>query len=103
MELAFFCFSRPPIDKSHFPPIESLNALLHQFAEATRERGKSTALYEDPDASSFADRELIQALEQKVNADPTYPLPEGYKKQQEKIPKYAYKVPDCAKTIIRES
>ena len=27
-QLAFFVFSRPPIDKNHFPPIESLIALL---------------------------------------------------------------------------
>lgn len=30
-QLAFLCFSRPPIDKSSFPPIESLNSLLTQF------------------------------------------------------------------------
>lgn len=52
-QLAFVCFSRPPIDKSSFPPIESLNALLSQFEQATRDRGKNTMLYEDPDQSSF--------------------------------------------------
>jgi hypothetical protein len=30
-QLAFLSFSRPPIDKSHLPPIGSLNALLTQF------------------------------------------------------------------------
>ena len=30
-QLAFVCFQRPPIDKSNFPPVESLNALLTQF------------------------------------------------------------------------
>jgi hypothetical protein len=61
------CFSRAPIDKSNFPPVESLNALLTQFEQATRDRGKSTALYEDPDASSMNDKELIDALDKKVN------------------------------------
>jgi len=48
-QLAFLCFSRPPIDKSHLPPVESVRALLEQWEDATRARGKSTALYEDPD------------------------------------------------------
>jgi len=68
-------FSRAPIDKSNFPPIESLNGLLNQFEEATRGRGKSTALYEDPDQNGMADRELLQALNAKVAVDPTYPIP----------------------------
>lgn len=65
-QVAFICFSRPPIDKSHLPSVESLKALLEQWEEATRARGKSTQLYEDPDQSSFADKELIAALDKKV-------------------------------------
>lgn len=48
-QLAFLCFSRPPIDKSSLPTVESLRALVIQFEQATRDRGRSTALYEDPD------------------------------------------------------
>jgi len=48
-QLALLCFSRPPIDKSHLPPVESLRALLQQWEDATRARGKSTQLFEDPD------------------------------------------------------
>jgi hypothetical protein len=73
-----------------------MNALLTQFEQATRDRGKSTALYEDPDASSMQDRELIQALEKKVNEDSNYPIPEGFTKVIEKTPIYSYKVADCA-------
>ena len=36
-----------------------MNALIKIFEEATRVRGKSTLIYEDPDASVFADRELL--------------------------------------------
>ena len=95
-------FSRPPIDKSHFPPIESLNALLTQFEQGTRDRGKSTALYEDPDASSMQDKELMAALDKKINEDPTYPVPEGFTKVLEKIPVYSYKVPECAAKFLSE-
>lgn len=65
-QLAFLCFNRPPIDKSHLPAVESLKALLSTWEQATRDRGKSTALFEDPDASPFADRELIAALERQL-------------------------------------
>jgi len=95
-------FSRAPIDKSNFPPIESLNALLSQFEEATRGRGKSTALYEDPDQTGVADRELLTALNAKLAVDPTYPIPQGFRKQVEKTPIYQFKVPECAKSILKE-
>lgn len=42
------------------------------------------------------DRELIQALEKKVNEDSNYPIPEGFTKVIEKTPIYSYKVADCA-------
>lgn len=48
------------------PSVESLRALLTQFEAATRDRGRSTALYEDPDQSGFADKELIAALDKKL-------------------------------------
>jgi len=62
-QLCFLCFSRKPIDKSHMPYVESIKAMLAQWEAATKERGKSTQLYEDPDISIFTDKELINALE----------------------------------------
>jgi hypothetical protein len=62
-QLAFLIFSRPPIDKSSLPSVESLRALVKQFEDATRARGRSTALYEDLDLSGFGDKELVDALE----------------------------------------
>ena len=84
--------------------VESMQSLLDQFEQGTRERGKSTALYEDPDlAGAFADRELITALDKKLNEDPTYPVPEGFRKQIEKVPKYTYLVPDCIASHMKTS
>lgn len=102
-QLAFLCFSRPPIDKSSLPSVESLRALVTQFEEATRDRGRSTALYEDPDQSGFADRELVAALDKKLQADPSYPVPEGFRKVTEKVPIYEYRLPDCAASMLSES
>ena len=101
-QLALFCFSRPPVDKSQFPPIQSLLALVDRFEQATRDRGKSTVIYEDPDATPFADRELLQALDKKVNEDPSYPIPEGFRKVQGKVPVYRYEVPDTVRMFATE-
>ena len=102
-QLAFLCFSRPPIDKSHLPSVESLKALLDQWEQATRDRGKSTTLFEDPEQSSFADKELIAALDKKLAVDPSYPVPEGFRKQIEKVPLYKYSLPECAAAVLSES
>lgn len=101
-QLAFLCFSRPPVDKSSFPPVACLQALIETFEQATRDRGKSTALYEDPDASTFADRELMRALEEKCAEDPTYPVPEGYRKVVERAPRLRFEVPECARQLLGE-
>lgn len=50
-------------------------------------------LYEDPDATSVSDNKLIKALNEKLMSDPSYPIPEGYIKQQERTPIYEYIIP----------
>ena len=50
----------------------------------------------------MADRELVQALNAKVLVDPSYPIPQGFRKQVEKTPMYTYSVPECAKAILKE-
>ena len=49
------------------------------------------------------DRELIKALDIKINQDPNYPVPEGFAKVVEKTPIYTYKVPECAAKFLKES
>ena len=60
-------------------------------------------LYEDPDHSSVQDRELMAALEAKVNEDEDFPVPEGFKKVVEKVPIYSFNVPACAAAVLKES
>ena len=49
------------------------------------------------------DRELLLAIEEKLNKYPNYPVPEGFTKAVEKTPVYSYKVPDCAVKFLKES
>ena len=60
-------------------------------------------LYEDPDQSSFNDRELMLAMQEQANLDPDYQVPEGYKKVLERVPTYSFKVPECAAAVLKES
>ena len=94
MQLAFYCFTRPPKDLSGLPPVETLKAMISHWDQATRDRGNSTVLYEDPDTTSVGDQQLIKALNDKLYMDPNYPIPEGYFKQVEKTSIYEYRIPD---------
>ena len=71
-----------------------MKALIKQFEDATRARGNSTVLYDDPDATSASDSQLIKALNDKLSKDPHYPIPEGYLKQLEKTPVLDYHLPE---------
>ena len=83
--------------------VETIKALIKHFEDATRARGYSTVLYEDPDATSVADAKLIKALNEKLAKDPNYPVPEGFMKQLEKTPVYEYVIPPQFKSKIKES
>lgn len=104
MQLAYFCFTRDPVNLSHLPLAETVRSgLLRTFEEATRARGYSTVLYEDPDATSVADGKLIKALNEKLAQQPSYPIPEGFVKQLEKTPVYEYRVPEMVRGKAKES
>ena len=55
VQLAYYLFSRPPRDMSHLPPVETVKELLHHFEVATRNRGESTVLFDDPDKAFAGD------------------------------------------------
>jgi hypothetical protein len=50
--------------------VETVKALIKQFEDATRARGNSTVLYEDPDSTSASDAKLIKALNEKLLKEP---------------------------------
>lgn len=88
---------------SSFPPAEQLRGMISHFEKAIRSRGQSTVLFEDPDITSIGDRDLIKALNEKLANDPTYPIPEGYFKQTERIPLYSYVLPESVREQLPES
>ncbi len=102
MQLAFFCFTRPPKDLSTLPPIETVRALVAHFEVATRSRGLNPVLYEDPDATGLGDRQLVKALNDKLQSDPGYPIPEGFFKVMERTPVYEYRVPKSMYAVDEE-
>ena len=77
--------------------------MVTQLEMAARDRGLSTAVFEDPDQSVYADAELIAALEKKVKEDPTFIIPEGYKKEVQRIPRYHFRVAQPARDVLKES
>eukprot|EP00357_Protocruzia_adherens_P031664 CAMPEP_0115033794 /NCGR_PEP_ID=MMETSP0216-20121206/40176_1 /TAXON_ID=223996 /ORGANISM="Protocruzia adherens, Strain Boccale" /LENGTH=1250 /DNA_ID=CAMNT_0002412373 /DNA_START=59 /DNA_END=3809 /DNA_ORIENTATION=- len=84
-QMSVHCFSKPPKDLGHLPPATSVQAMLDHFAEATKARGRSAIVFEDPDElSMLGDKDLIKELNKKLVEDPKYPLPEGYKKHEDK-------------------
>jgi hypothetical protein len=58
-------YSRAPQDLRHYPPVESLKALLSRFEKATRDKGQSTLLFENPENDS-ADSEMVIAVNEKL-------------------------------------
>ena len=63
--------------------------------------GKNVALYENLEASSLGDPEVIEELEQRLMQNPHYPLPEGYKRIVQKEVIEEYEIPNTLG--IRES
>ena len=76
--------------------------MVDRFEQATRDRGMSTLLYEDPDAHDDKDHDLVLALNLKLQTDENYPLPEGFMKIKERRPVYNYDIPEYTKEIAGE-
>lgn len=93
IQASIYMFSKPPEDLSHFPTVECLKAFIRKLEKAQKEKGASTILFEDPDATSVGDMTLLNALNNKIKEDPNYPIPEDYKKVTEKEVIYDYKLP----------
>lgn len=94
IQAAIFIFTKPPEDKSHFPPVECLHSFLRKLEKGQKDKGASTILFEDPDATTVGDATLLNALNKKIKEDPNYPVPEGYKKVTERDIVYDYKLPE---------
>ena len=60
---------------SHLPYPLSLQELINKFREATVIRGESTLLYDNPDATTMGDAELIEYYNKSLEKDKDFELP----------------------------
>ena len=48
------------------------------------EKGENTSVFDEPEAAYFNESEVIKEFNKKIEADPGFILPEGYKKVVDK-------------------
>lgn len=94
IQLAHLLYTRPPNDLSHLPPVEHLRELIKKFKLAAKSRGENAVLYEDTDATFITDKSVLKELNLRVLDDPTYQVPDGYYKYNEKNMKMYYGIPN---------
>lgn len=66
------------------------------------EKGEKTALFDEPEAAYFNESEVIREFTSRLEQDPNFILPEGYKKVTEKVYKLTPKFSD-KNTKIKQS
>eukprot|EP01022_Parablepharisma_sp_SALTPOND_P026722 TRINITY_DN64702_c0_g1_i1.p1 TRINITY_DN64702_c0_g1~~TRINITY_DN64702_c0_g1_i1.p1 ORF type:complete len:1094 (+),score=155.90 TRINITY_DN64702_c0_g1_i1:2337-5618(+) len=94
VQIAIYIFSKEPYYNAHMPPVVHVEALLEHFKQAAKIKGENTALYDNPNATALGDPELMEELTKFVETNPFYPLPEGYKKVEEKYLHDNYVIPN---------
>ncbi|KAL4446642.1 hypothetical protein ABPG74_005580 [Tetrahymena malaccensis] len=90
VQFAGYIYSKPPEDLRHLPLSASLQKVFDHMREITKKKGQSTALFDDYDNLFFGETEVIKQFNKKLEENPDYPLPQGYKKVKEKEIKFEY-------------
>jgi hypothetical protein len=79
LQVAMLSFGREPINLSGQPPVESIKRMIKFFRESFEERGESTEIFDSPETGTTGgNSELVKALNEKLEADPSYKLPNGF-------------------------
>jgi hypothetical protein len=97
LQASHFIYSRKPFFMDNLPLVEQLYAFFNQMEKCTKEKKESVLLFEDPDSTVMADPDLLKALNKKLRENPDYPVPEGFKKVNEKVIEHNYEVPKFIK------
>lgn len=102
MQLAIHLYHKTLQSASCVPLVESINSLLKMFEKAAEKRGENITIYTNPEAAALfgEDQELLKELNAMIEKSPNYPLPEGYKKVQNKEFKYVHSLLD--KTFVKK-
>ena len=91
-QLAYFIYSKKHLDYSHLPPVVSIKLLLNFMRESTRSKSQSTELFDEADPGS-GDKDIVRSLNKLLQKDPATPMPEGYKRIQDRDLQIIFKVP----------
>jgi hypothetical protein len=94
IQLSYIMYTSPPCNLIHLTPVECLTKMLRSFEDAARSKGQSTVLYEDPDATTLGDKQVLEELNRRIKVSPNYSLPEGYTKVVEKEFSNQYIIPE---------
>ena len=70
-QLAYISFSRPPVDLSHLPVVESIKKMLDIWEYQAKLRGEPTEIFKNPDEVGIADKDVVHALNEKLRLNPT--------------------------------
>lgn len=104
LNLAYFVYSKEPQgDLRHLPPSFALDSLVKHFRDEEKSKGNSTILFDDPEATIVADSSVLKEFNRKLEEDPEYLLPDGYKKVPDIRVKFEYKLCDSLSPALPES
>lgn len=98
-QVAFFIYSRKPLDYSHLPPVVSLKVLLNYMRDYLKAQGKNTELFDEPDPGT-GDKDVVRSLNKLLQKNPKAPIPEGYEKIEDKEVQVFFYVPNNLKIPI---
>jgi len=103
IQVAIYIYSKSPVILSHLPLVESVKELVNHFEKATEAKGDNTLLYKTPDVTTLGDKELLRELNKMIKANPDYPVPEGYRKVNEKEANFEFILKPTLSNSVSES
>lgn len=80
IQISFTMYTRPPKDLRGRPVAEMLQELFSTFKLYASENRVNPQLFEEPEACYSGEAEAIRLLNRRLQQNPDYILPEGYKK-----------------------
>jgi hypothetical protein len=91
-QMCYTMFTRPPKDLSGHPVAEMMAELFSTLKLYAAENRISPQLFDEPEACYTNEEEAVKVLNKKLQENPDYILPEGYKKITETRVFYDHKI-----------
>jgi hypothetical protein len=103
LQSAIYIHSKQPATYVQLPLAESLKELLKLFEESASKCGESIEMYKGPKLIGVEDKDLVNELNRMFKANPSFILPEGFRKVNEKTPAFYYHIRPSLEKYIPES